>query len=770
MTPASTRTGHRSHSGRELRGGPLSLARWLMLFAGLLLLMLTLPPFLDFPLLHFWLVPLALVYLLLLWLHPRLWLYVLPAATIGLDLTPWTGRFTFNEFDLLFLVTIASGLMFGRYRWRVFYPRPATIVLFCYLAVVAMGYSGWLYFLLPPRSAWDNPYYTSEYAYKVFRGIIWGIALVPMWGYLLAIHKQRAVTALLAGMCLAAVLLGLVVLWERGTLGVLLAGSAWYQAVNSLLDLSSSYRVTALFSDMHTGGEVIDGVILLLLPVTLHAAMYGRVPWLRVLGASALIALGYVTLVGFTRATYVAVALGLTGYGFLALRARHLSGSSLPVPLGGLAITAAAGLVSATLTFLLAGSFGLACYGALILLAFAKIQLQLQGLLRFGTPVLALILTGLAMKAHMDGRWVAPSLTGGVLMVLGLIGSYALAGRLFQDCRGLTQIDRLFILGGIVVLPGLVALAVGGPHINGRLTRVSDDLEARQNHWRDVLTSASGGFFNQILGNGVGSFPGNYIATHPQKIEEVGSFTVFEQERREVLQLGGGHDLVLGQRVSIEPYTLYTLTLHLRAEQSGRIRASLCERNLIYTSNFMPRCEHAMISFESTEGEFEAHSVKINSGELGQDSVLNRWPIVMSLLYNAPGTVIDIDSIELSSGGFNVLHNGSFKDGLDYWFYYNDFSHLPWHVKNAWLQVWFESGWLGVLLSLTLVTFVVRFTLQRRSYDSLAMVYTVGLVTLCVFGFFGSPLDSSRVSWIFYFFLGAGLAHLRVRPRGRHSG
>jgi len=48
---------------------------------------------------------------------------------------------------------------------------------------------------LPPQSAHDNPYYTSytsEYAYKVLKGLVWGVSLVPMWGYLLAVDKRRA--------------------------------------------------------------------------------------------------------------------------------------------------------------------------------------------------------------------------------------------------------------------------------------------------------------------------------------------------------------------------------------------------------------------------------------------------------------------------------------------------------------------------------------------------------------------------------------------------
>ena len=224
-----------------------------MLPLGVFLLCLAGLPFFTFPVVGAWVLPLAAIYLFLLLVLPRMWLWVLPMATIGLDFTPWTGRFLYNEFDLLFLLTLASGLIYNRLRFSVFALTPAAMALLAYLLVLAVGYADWSAFFLPPQTTWQNPYYGDGYAYKVFKGVLWGVALVPMWGHLLAQDKRRATRALVGGLSLAAMLLGLVVLWERGTLSLILHGSAWYHIVNSLLDLGSSYRVTGLFSDMHTG-------------------------------------------------------------------------------------------------------------------------------------------------------------------------------------------------------------------------------------------------------------------------------------------------------------------------------------------------------------------------------------------------------------------------------------------------------------------------------------------------------------------------------------
>lgn len=746
-----------------------SIARMATLFAGLVMLVFALPPFFSFPWLGFWLVPLAAIYLLMLLLLPRMWLIVLPLATVGLDITPFTGRFAYNELDLLFLLTIASGLLYGRYRFKVFAPGLASALLLAYLTVMALGYSGWSFFVLPPRAGLDNPYYSSEYAYKVFKGMIWGIALVPMWGHLLAADKPRAVKMLVTGMCCAALLLGIVVLWERGTLGVLLSGSAWYHLASSLLDLTSSYRVTGIFSDMHTGGEAFDGVVLLLLPASLYALVNGRVAWLRILGAAGFLALAYATLVGFTRATYAAFAIGLLVYGGLTLLSRRRNGVPLPVSVPAVAAALGLGLIAAAIAYRFAGSFGLAVYGALVLLAYAANRWLQLPRTRLLAPLLAAGLVTMAVSAHFNSRWVEPSVVMAVSLGISLPASYFVAHRLFAQWVTGTETNRLLVLGAIMFLPMIFALASGGYQINDRVSRVAGDLETRGDHWREVIDSAGNGFFSGLLGNGVGSFPANYIGAHPEMVRNVGSFRVVSENNRDILRMGGGNDLMLGQRVTIEPFTNYTVTVHLRATQAARLVIALCERNLIYASNFMPNCVTRSMGFAATDSAFAQQTLEMNSQRVGESRSLWRWPTVLMVKYDKPDTVVEIDALELSADGFNVLRNGSFKRGLDYWFSYNDFSHLPWHVKNTFLQVWFESGWLGLGLFLALLALLVRANFMPHTYDSLVPVYTTAVLTVCLFGLFGSPLDSARVSWIFYFFLAAGLAKLRSRNNSRST-
>jgi hypothetical protein len=226
----------------------------------------------------------------------------------------------------------------------------------------------------------------------------------------------------------------------------------------------------------------------------------------------------------------------------------------------------------------------------------------------------------------------------------------------------------------------------------------------------------------------------------------------------------------MGQRLTVKPDVEYTLNVLLKAEKSGRLTFALCERNLIYAGNFIPRCTYAAIAIEPTDGKFELYTTQIASGSVGARGPSRRWPTLLALGYSGAGTVVEIDSIALEYEDYNMLRNGTFSDGLDYWFHYNDFSHLPWHVKNTFLQVWFETGWFGLGLFMILVGMLLRANFKRHAYDSLVTVYTTGVVIICVFGIFASPLDSARVSWMFYFFLCAGLAKLRLGQKTPMAG
>jgi hypothetical protein len=129
-----------------------------------------------------------------------------------------------------------------------------------------------------------------------------------------------------------------------------------------------------------------------------------------------------------------------------------------------------------------------------------------------------------------------------------------------------------------------------------------------------------------------------------------------------------------------------------------------------------------------------------------------------------PPAIVDFDDIMLvGSRGNSHLENGGFEHGMDRWLPYYDFNHLPWHVKNLWLHLYFEQGALGVIAFA--VTWLIGLWAAFRAI-SRGEIFPIG-VAAAVTGFvavgtFGSPIDAPRVAWLYYFLLFVLMVHYRT--------
>lgn len=84
----------------------------------------------------------------------------------------------------------------------------------------------------------------------------------------------------------------------------------------------------------------------------------------------------------------------------------------------------------------------------------------------------------------------------------------------------------------------------------------------------------------------------------------------------------------------------------------------------------------------------------------------------------------------------------------------SDFEHLGWHIKNLYLQLFFETGLLGTMAFLLCV--VAGFTLATREAcrdHPIAAGFAGGLLGFCVVGAVGSLLDNPRPAFLFFLVL-----------------
>ncbi|MGE5027575.1 MAG: VanZ family protein, partial [Betaproteobacteria bacterium] len=235
-------------------------------------------------------------YVLLLWRFPRLWLIAVPALVPVLDLSPWSGWIFLDELDLVVLTTVAVGLWRGlRSDERSAFSPMTRLLVGVFAASCAISlFIG----LMPLQPLDDNAFssYLSHYnSLRAAKGFFLALLLLPLLrdGALLPGIDYRRLFS--SGMTLGVALLAVVVLWER-----------WL--FPGLLDFSTEYRVTALFSSMQTGGPQVEAYVALSLPFV--AVWFLSRPGKLAFAATFLLfaAAAYAVLVTFARGGYLGLA------------------------------------------------------------------------------------------------------------------------------------------------------------------------------------------------------------------------------------------------------------------------------------------------------------------------------------------------------------------------------------------------------------------------------------------------------------------------------
>lgn len=280
-------------------------------------------------------VPVALLLLtcaLAVWQRPLLALAIVPAALPVFDLAPWTGRFYWDEFDLLCLVCVAvamhrtrppQGARPGRDGLRWAFGAVA-------LSLLVGSLRGFWPWQLPDANSFIG-YYGGYNTLRIVKGALWAWCFVGLFHRLSAAGHagQRSfAVGMNAGLALSVA----VILWERA------AFVGW-------LDFAADYRVTGPFSAMHKGGAYIECYLAVASAFAATAALRARGWAHRLASGGLLLASAYALMVTFSRNGYAAFALVLLivfGLGTLA----HLRPGQGPVA-NRLTTAAAAGVLLA---------------------------------------------------------------------------------------------------------------------------------------------------------------------------------------------------------------------------------------------------------------------------------------------------------------------------------------------------------------------------------------------------------------------------------------
>jgi len=582
----------------------------------------------DYPVAAGWLGLFLTGYTALLFYFPFAWLLAIPALLPIMDFTPWTGRFFFDEFDLVILTTLAF------YYWQKPTERMRSLLsipTILLLAVFSLLYGvSLLKGLLPlPElnvNAFSN-YYSNYNSLRVGKGLIWSLLLLPLLQ--LTIRRYRYASNYFA----YGVLLGLT--------GVAVFAIIERLVFTSLFDFASDYRINALFSTMHAGGGHIESYLMLSLPfITLLFVNSAHNLTRNLLGIALFIVGLYTLLVTFSRGGYIGFGIG------------------------------------------------------------------------FGVLLLALLVC-------------------------------------FRKVLFATK--RPFIILPLLAISLLMALPVlRGSMIQQRFSVVDEDRDSRTFHWHDALAMRDNDMQTLLFGMGLGSYPRTFFwlnseNTHPATYE------ISNESGNNYLRLRGGDSLFMGQYLTIEPRTPYRLVLDVRGETANlALSTSLCEKSLQYSL----RCSAVMTA--TSKRDWEHVEQVINSNDVGERIAgLLKRPIQLTF-YNGNGTgkLVDVDNVQLlDTTGTNVLANGDFTQGSDFWFFAAE-KHNPWHIFNFWVHLLFDQGWLGVSAFFLLFANAIYNCCRRLPGQNVfAAILLSSFSGFMAVGFVDSPFDAPRLTLLFFLLL-----------------
>ncbi len=358
------------------------------------------------------------------------------------------------------------------------------------------------------------------------------------------------------------------------------------------------------------------------------------------------------------------------------------------------------------------------------------------GMARFRTLLLAVPL--MALTVYVTIFTVA---RGGVLALAVVLLVLAVAS-LRLAWRSGRRVQAALPIGVLALLAlGLLA-GIGGGYFQQRLAQTGQDWQTRVDHWTQAISLMDASLMSRMFGMGLGSFPRVYLERGPSD-KQSATYGFSAENGNTHLRLGSGDTLYYAQRVPVAAGRTYRLQLDARSRVAGaRIETPICEKQLLNSR----RC--VWNAFEVPgDGQWHHLAHDISSAEVGTEEGLQRPPVELFLYYSGKTGVMDVDKLHLrDEEGRDLLCNGEFSRGGDCWFF-KTHSHLPWHIKNLWVHVVFEQGWLGLLLFAGLTALALyRLAVVAWRGQRLAWVWLASLMGLLTVGMFDSLLDAPRLA------------------------
>lgn len=753
--------------------------------------------------------PILLLYVSLMFWHHQLWLFALPALIPVLDLAPWTGWFSVEEIDLLLLISAAFGYWHLGSDKR--HARLSGFAVAC-ISLLSLAYLIGTYRGITPLALFDgnelNNYLSSWNSLRVGKSWFWMLLFLPLLTRALGPNLINLGGRLIPGMLAGLALVSAAVIVERMTFPGFFNFSSDYRitapfsamhtggaALDGFLSLSFPL-VAAQLLKRQFNVNMFSALVLLALAGYAGLTTFSRGLYFAYMSTiiiiPALLLYKSRTLKHKTNwsAAYIITAFCIiiiaallqmfakAGYrGFIAAMILLISAAIMPtaaityrrVPanlLLGIAIEAALITLTPSMTGMASGIFKppyLYFIISALFFIFSFFYCKPISILTkrwIDVPFAVLICMSINMLwigYHWAGvKTFGPGI-GIIFLALLLIGiRLSTHNILWPSDRNILAPIFTFSIIAILAIP-----IASSYFALDRFSHLKEDFQYRIRHWSQVLDMMDRDYITEIIGMGLGKFPKIYYwrnALHESPasfhyIEEIGNRYV--RLTAPIYSSGIGELLRLLQRVPILEDREYILSIDIRNATNYipfNLGVALCERQLLYSRNCIP----AKLPAIAHDKLWHHYDVMLNSRNLGTTPFLWRSPTSIEVAIEGENAAIDLDNISLRDYITNkeLVRNGSFSDGSDYWFFSSDHHHLPWHIKNFTINIYFELGWLGVIaLYLLLLHALISLIFLARNEQRITIILFAALFGFLVVGLTDSLLDVPRLALLFFLIL-----------------
>lgn len=358
----------------------------------------------------------------------------------------------------------------------------------------------------------------------------------------------------------------------------------------------------------------------------------------------------------------------------------------------------------------------------------------------------ALALGGALVAWHWGGAPAANDFAYGAALLAAVLASGCLAVRPIWPWN--PRVGALTLAGAGMLAAGV---AVGAGYFMGeRLSQSRGDLAAREEHWRQGISWLHGAG-DWTFGKGLGRFPDAFYWNGPQNAAP-GTFHISRHDPAFMSLTSAHHPLSWGDMLRLEqaiswlPSRPLKLQIEARAPEDVSLYLEVCARHLIYALD----CHIATVvvkggnAWRSLEAELPA-----DGGENGGWYAPRRAVFAFALA--SSGRTMDVAKLRLlADSGADLLRNGDFSAGGDYWFFSSDRDHIPWHIKSVPLNALFDQGLFGLAASTLLLVAAVFRAVRRNNTWPEAPYFLASLAGFATVGLFDSLIDSPRLATLYY--------------------